>query len=384
MTIEPQLKAKAPLVAGMQRLVVKVGSALLTEPDGLRTQQIEALASDLAAVHQRGIAVTLVSSGAIAAGRSRLPIGDHPSIPERQAAAAVGQIHLMSAYEEVFAQYDIQVAQILIDAGDLASRHRYLNAAHAVETLHQHKILPIVNENDTVSIDELKFGDNDHLSAMVASLVRADLLVVLSDVGGVYTANPLQASDAERIPLIQRVDASLLARARGRGSQLSTGGMESKLKAARKAATAGIPTIITDGRVAGCLHRALDPECDEGSLVLPVGDRLGRRKHWIAFSVKTRGSLHLDAGATEAVCKKGRSLLPSGLTALEGRFEAGDCVSLLDPQGREVARGLTSYGSKETTAILGKRSSEVEDILGYQMGSAVVHRNDLVLLDTLG
>ena len=384
MTIESQLKAKAPVVQGLKRLVVKVGSALLTEPEGLRTAQIEALARDLAAIHQRGIAVTLVSSGAIAAGRARLPIGDRPSIPERQAAAAVGQIHLMSAYEEIFAQYDIQVAQILLDAGDLASRHRYMNAAHAMETLHQHQILPIVNENDTVSIDELKFGDNDHLSAMVASLVRADLLVILSDVEGMFTANPAQQQEAERIPLIRKIDAPLLARARGRGSRLSTGGMESKLKAARKAATAGIPTIITDGRRGGSLERVLDPKCDEGSLILPVGDRLGRRKHWIAFSVKTRGSLHLDSGATLAVCEKGRSLLPTGMTAVEGKFDAGDCVSLLDPEGREVARGLTSYGSGEAAAILGKRSSEVESILGFQMGSAVVHRNDLVLLDNLG
>lgn len=384
MTIESQVEAKAPLIKGLQRLVVKVGSSLLTDPRGLRTEQIESLARELAAIHGRGISVTLVSSGAIAAGRSRLPIGDHPSIPERQAAAAVGQIHLMSAYEEVFAEYGIQVAQILLDADDLASRHRYMNAAHAVETLHQHKILPIVNENDTVSIDELKFGDNDHLSAMVASLVGADLLVILSDVGGMYTANPARQQEAERIPLIARIDAPLLARARGRGSAISTGGMESKLRAARKAATAGIPTIITDGRVPGSLDRALDPKTDEGSLVLPVGDRLGRRKHWIAFSVKPRGTLHLDSGAALAVCEKGRSLLPSGLTALEGRFEAGDCVRLLDPEGREVARGLTSYTSKETNAILGKRSTEVEGILGYQMGAEIVHRNDLVLLDSLG
>ncbi|MDG1400821.1 MAG: glutamate 5-kinase, partial [Candidatus Binatia bacterium] len=259
MTIESQLEAKRPLVAGLQRVVVKIGSSLLTDPDGLRTTQIETLARELAAIHARGVAVTLVSSGAIAAGRSRLPIGEHPTIPERQAAAAVGQIHLMSAYEEVFSEYGIQVAQILLDADDLASRHRYMNAAHAVETLQQHKILPIVNENDTVSIDELKFGDNDHLSSMVASLVRADLLIILSDVGGMYTANPAREQDAERIPLIARIDAPLLARARGRGSSVATGGMESKLRAARKAATAGIPTIITDGRVTGALERAIDP-----------------------------------------------------------------------------------------------------------------------------
>jgi glutamate 5-kinase len=383
MTIESQLEAKRPLVAGLQRVVVKIGSTLLTDPDGLRTTQIETLARELAAIHARGVAVTLVSSGAIAAGRSRLPIGEHPTIPERQAAAAVGQIHLMSAYEEVFSEYGIQVAQILLDADDLASRHRYMNAAHAVETLQQHKILPIVNENDTVSIDELKFGDNDQLSSMVASLVRADLLIILSDVGGMYTANPAREQDAERIPLIARIDAPLLARARGRGSSVATGGMESKLRAARKAATAGIPTIITDGRVTGALARAIDPTCDEGTLILPVGDRLGRREHWIAFSVKPRGSLHLDKGAVIAICEEGRSLLPSGLTALEGRFEAGDCVSLFDPQGQEFARGLASYTSREMASILGKQSGEVEGILGYKMGSSIVHRNDLVLLNSL-
>ncbi|MEO2167871.1 MAG: glutamate 5-kinase, partial [bacterium] len=234
---------------------------------------IRQLAGEIAALRKAGTAVTLVSSGAIAAGRSRIPTPARPTIPERQAAAAVGQIHLMVAYETAFARHDIPVAQILLDAEDLTDRHRFLNATHAIEMLHRHDILPIVNENDTVSVDELKFGDNDHLSAMVASLVAAEVLVILSDVDGVYSAPPDTNPDASRIPVIRRVDARLLARTRSGSSRFGTGGMESKLLAARKAANAGIPTIIADGRAKGALSRALDPTQDEGTLVLATAGR---------------------------------------------------------------------------------------------------------------
>lgn len=256
-----------------KRVVIKIGSSLLADENGLLRPQIRRLAREITALREAGTAVTLVSSGAIAAGRSRIPTPARPTIPERQAAAAVGQIHLMVAFETAFARYDIPVAQILLDAADLADRHRFLNATHAIEMLHRHDVLPIVNENDTVSVDELKFGDNDHLSAMVASLVGADLLVILSDVDGVYSAPPATDPEAQRIPLIRRVDAPLLARTRSGSSRFGTGGMESKLLAARKAAEAGIPTIIADGRAKGALARALDPAQDEGTLVLAAAGR---------------------------------------------------------------------------------------------------------------
>lgn len=370
--------AKPALIRRLRHVVVKIGSSVIANASGLDREQLARLSADIAAVRERGLAITVVSSGAIAAGR-RIFGGAAPrSIPERQAAASVGQIQLMAEWQHSLAAHDVVVAQVLLDADDLASRRRYLNAEHALATLHERGAVPIVNENDTVSVDEIKFGDNDNLSAMVASLVGADLLVMLSDVGGLFTANPLTVPDAQRIAVVERVEPAVLELASG-GGALGTGGMHSKLLAARKAAAAGIATVITDGRRPGALAEALDPSADAGTLVLPLADRLARRKHWIAYSVKPKGVLHCDAGAVVAVSERGRSLLPSGVSAVAGRFEAGDCVSLVGPDGEEFARGLVSYGSAEAASIAGKRSGEVEQILGYKMGDAVVHRSDLVV-----
>jgi glutamate 5-kinase len=371
------------LVARVRSAVVKIGSSVLADEGGLSAPTLERLADEIAAVRAREIAVTVVTSGAIAAGRSVLGGGRPRSIPERQAAASVGQILLMSEYQRVFAARGITVAQILVDAEDLASRHRYLNAAHTISALHRGGILPIVNENDTVAVDELKFGDNDNLSALVAGLVGADLLVLLSDVAGLYESDPRRDPEARRIALLRRVDAEALARVGDDGTSFGTGGMRSKLIAAQKAAHSGIATVIADGRAAGTLARVLDPEGEEGTFVLPNADRLARRKHWIAFSLKPRGTLRCDAGAAAAVRQKGRSLLPSGVTTVEGRFVAGDCVRLVDPDGAEFARGLSTYGAEEAARIAGKRSDEVERVLGYKMGDALVHRDDLVILDAV-
>lgn len=377
--VEASQSARKPaLLARARRLVIKVGSGVLADERGLDGGQIDRLAGDIAEIHRTGHAVTVVSSGAIAAGRSILGIAAPRSIPERQATAAVGQILLMSEWRRAFDARGITVAQILLDADDLADRRRWLNAEHAVASLHASRIVPIVNENDTVAVDELKFGDNDNLSALVANLVAADLLVVLSDVAGLYDANPKTDPAARRIPVVERVDASLLALASG-GSALGTGGMRSKITAAGKAAEAGIATVVADGRRPGTLGRVLDPAADEGTLFLPLEDALARRKHWIAHTLKPAGTLACDEGARDAVAKRGRSLLPSGITAVGGRFEAGDCVSLVGPDGREFARGLAVYGAAEVARIAGRQSAEVEEILGFQMGDAVVHRNDLVV-----
>jgi glutamate 5-kinase len=381
----PQRAAKAALLRRPRQLVIKIGSSVLADDRGISHAQMDRLAAEIAGLRRGGLCVTVVSSGAIAAGRAALGMPAARSIPERQAAAAVGQIILMAEYQRAFGLHGVKVAQILLDAEDLASRRRYLNAEHTVASLHAGGILPIVNENDTVAIDELKFGDNDNLSALVATLVAADLLVILSDVGGLFSRNPRVVPEAERIPLVTRVDAAVLERAGGahagadHSGGLGTGGMSSKLLAARKAAAAGIATVIADGRVPGTLERVLDVGCDVGTLVLPQADRLARRKHWIAYSSKPAGTLTCDAGATAAVVDRGRSLLPSGIVAVSGRFEAGDCVSLATQRGDEFARGLASYSAGEIARIAGKRSSEVEQILGFKMGDAVVHRNDLVL-----
>lgn len=373
-----QSDVKPALLRRVRHVVVKMGSSLLAGPGGLDPAALARLATDIAAIHARDIDVTVVSSGAIAAGRTILGGAAPKTIPERQATASVGQIQLMAEWQKAFAAHGIVVAQILLDADDLANRGRYLNAAHALETLHERRAMPIVNENDTVSVDELKFGDNDNLSALVASLVGADLLLILSDVGGLHTANPATDPDARRIAVIERVDSATLDLASG-GNALGTGGMRSKLLAAKKAAAAGIAAVIADGRSAGTLADVLDPRGDVGTLVLPLADRLARRKHWIAFTVKPKGTLRCDAGAVAAVSERGRSLLPSGVTEVTGRFESGDCVRLVGPDGQEFARGLVSYRASEVTSIAGKKSGDVEKILGYKMGDAIVHRNDLVI-----
>jgi glutamate 5-kinase len=374
-----QASVKPDLLGRLRRVVIKIGSTVLADERGLDRRRLDRLSTDIARIHGRGIAVTVVTSGAIAAGRSRLGIDAPRSIPERQAVAAVGQILLMAEYQRAFEKRAVTVAQILLDAGDLANRRRYLNAEHALASLHQKRILPLVNENDTVAIDELKFGDNDNLSALVASLVGADVLIILSDVGGLYAEDPATHPAALRIPVVPRVDAATLALAGGKPSAFGTGGMQSKLLAARKAASAGIATVVADGRATGTLERILDPSVDVGTLVLPVTDRMARRKHWIAHTIKPTGVVRCDAGAVAAVCERGRSLLPSGITGVSGRFEPGDCVSLVGPDGEEFARGLSSYGSGEVSRIAGRRSADVETLLGYRMGDAVVHRNDLAV-----
>ncbi len=375
-------KASIAALGRLRRVVVKIGSSVLANEEGLASDELARLAGEIGRLKDNGLDVTIVTSGAIAAGRTVLGGGRPRTIPERQAAAGVGQIRLMAEYDRAFSAQGITVAQILLDAEDLASRHRYLNAEHAIFALHRGGVLPIVNENDSVAVDELKFGDNDNLSALVASLVGADLLILLSDVPGLFEADPRVEPSAALIPVLSKIDAKVFARAGDDAGALGTGGMRSKLQAAKKAASAGIATIIADGRTPGTLARVLDLNHDEGTLVLPSADPVARRKHWIAFSVKPRGSVQCDAGATTAVRQRGRSLLPSGVTTVEGRFRSGDCISLLDASGKEFARGLAAYGAEEASRIAGKRSQQVGEILGYELGAELVHRNDLVLLDT--
>jgi glutamate 5-kinase len=269
---------------------------------------------------------------------------------------------------------------VLLTHADLADRRRYLNARHTLRTLLDLGIVPIVNENDTVAVEELRFGDNDHLSALTASLVEADLLVILSDVGGVYTADPTLDPAAVLVPLAS-ADDPLVARAAGPArSEIGTGGMASKLEAAREAAAAGIPTIIADGSREGALAAVFDPEVETGTLIVAGGDPLARRKHWIAYALKPAGAVHVDEGAERAVRKGGRSLLPSGVRAVAGGFGVGDCVSCVGPDGREFARGLVNYSAAEVERLKGAHSRDIERLLGYKGSDEVIHRDDLVLV----
>jgi glutamate 5-kinase len=361
-------------------VVIKVGSSILSSTDGVGRNSVAHLARGLAALHAAGKEVVLVTSGAVAAGMGRLGMKERPkTIPAKQAAAAVGQIALMALYEEHFSARGVRVAQILLTHDDLAHRRRYLNAKHTMRALIEAGVIPIVNENDTVAVEEIQFGDNDNLSALVAVLVEADLLVILSDVAGLYDQDPRIHSEARLIPLVERFDAGLLPSGGGAGP-LGRGGMASKLEAAHKAALSGIPTVIADGRREGSLGLVFDPAIETGTLFLPLADRLTSRKHWIAYTLKPAGALLVDAGAYAAICGRGGSLLPPGVRQVRGVFEEGECVTCLDPGGREFARGLVNYSSADLERIKGARTSQIEKILGYKMGDEIIHRDDLALL----
>jgi glutamate 5-kinase len=311
---------------------------------------------------------------------SRLGMQGRPkTIPVKQAAAAIGQIALMALYEEDFSAYSVHVAQILLTHDDLAHRRRYLNAKHTIQTLLEAGVIPIVNENDTVAVEEIQLGDNDNLSSLVAVLIEADLLVILSDVAGLYDQDPRMHIDARLISLINHFDETVLSRG-GHAGPLGRGGMASKLQAAHKAALSGIPTIIADGRREDTLGSVFDPIQDCGTLFLPVADRLASRKHWIAYTLKPAGALVVDAGACAAIRERGRSLLPPGVREVRGVFDEGECVTCLDDYGREFARGLVNYSSEALERIKGAHTNQIEDILGYKVSNEVIHRDDLALL----
>ena len=375
-----QLVHKQRLLRRQRRAVVKIGSSILSGPGGIDRARLHALAADICALHRQGMALVVVTSGAVAAGMARLGMKQRPqALPERQAAAAVGQIDLMALYEEYFGELGTTVAQILLTHDDLADRARYLNARHTIETLFAAGVVPVANENDTVVTRELRnFGDNDNLSALIAGLVEADLLVLLSDVAGLYTKNPRLHADAELVSLVEDFERADY-RMDGEGP-LGTGGMASKFAAAKKAAAAGIPTVIADGLRAGILAQVFDPQTSTGTLFLPKGDRFASRKHWIAYTLKPAGTVVVDAGAYEAITQRGRSLLPKGIRAVEGKFEGGACVRCVDAAGREFARGLVSYSAAELQQIKGLHSGRIESILGYKLTTEAIHRNDLVLL----
>lgn len=375
------LEYKTPILRRARRVVVKIGSQLLSSSEGIEEARLKGLVRELAALHERKKEIVVVSSGAVAAGMTKLGVKSRPkTIPQKQALAAVGQIKLMALYERHFARFGKSVAQVLLTHEDLANRQRYLNAKHTFQTLLASSIIPIVNENDTVAVEEMKFGDNDHLSALVATLLEADLLVVLSDVEGVYDKDPRAHADAQLISLITETKG--LSRAIGGDSQstFGTGGIATKLGAAEKAAAAGIPTIIGSGLRSGALEHVFDEKEPTGTLILPEENRLASRKHWIAFNLKPAGEIVVDQGARDAVVLKGKSLLPSGLRDIRGVFGVGECVRCLDPEGREFARGLVNYGTAELNQIKGLHTSKIEKVLGYKAYDEIIHRDDLVLL----
>jgi glutamate 5-kinase len=367
-------------VANVRRVVVKVGSSVLTaDGAGLSARAMGPITRDVAEVIIRGKEVIVVSSGAIAAGRSRLGMAERPrTIPQKQAAAAVGQSALIQAWERSFARHGRRVGQVLLTADDLASRRRFLNARHTLMTLLRLGVIPVINENDTVSVDEIKFGDNDHLSALVTNLIQADLLVMLTDTEGLHESDPRKVRRARFVPLVREITPQIERAAAGAAGALGTGGMASKIAAARKTTQFGAVCVVASGR-RRCLSRILSGE-PVGTLFLPRRTPLTSRKHWIAFTREPQGSLRVDEGAVAALKERGKSLLPSGVIQVVGRFGVGDLVRIVDPQGREFARGLVEYASEEVVRIKGLKTSEIERALGYKSTDEVVHRDDLVLL----
>jgi glutamate 5-kinase len=369
------------ILKNVKRLVIKVGSRVITDADnGLDPAVIGRLAAEVAGVRAAGREVIIVSSGAVAAGRKELGSGLKPrTIPQKQAAAAVGQSRLMHAYEEAFAVSGHKVAQILLTRDDLADRQRFLNARATLDTLLDCGIIPIINENDTVVVEEIKFGDNDNLSALVTNLIEAHLLVIMTDIQGLYDKDPRTNPDARLIPLVRNITRDLERAAGGAGSAVGTGGMATKLAAAKKVGRSGVPSIIIDGRKPGLLERVLAGE-ELGTLFLAAREVLNRRKHWIAYTSRPRGRITVDGGAAEVLHQHGRSLLPSGVLRVEGEFERGTCVRVCGPDGAEFARGITDYSWREIGKILGCKSSEIEQILGYRYGDEIIHRDNLVIL----
>jgi glutamate 5-kinase len=367
--------------AAAKRVVIKVGSSLVTEDQQLSEKKISLLAEEVALLQKEGREMLITSSGAIAAGMGRLGLVRRPqNIPEKQAAAAIGQSYLMWAYERAFSRRGCQVAQILLTQDEFSYRRRYLNARNTLFTLLSHGVVPIVNENDSVAVEEIQVGDNDTLSATVACLAEADLLLILSDVPGFFTADPGCEEDACLIPLVDGITEEIRAAAGSARTGTGTGGMATKLEAARKVTDFGIPMVIADGRDPAAVSRVLAGE-KTGTLFLPQRQKMAGRKHWILHSIPPQGRIIVDAGAARAITSGGKSLLPAGVTAVEGDFSAGDAVRILGPGGGEIARGLVNYSSTDVIRIKGLQSDQVILVLGYTY-EEVVHRDDLVLVET--
>jgi glutamate 5-kinase len=368
-----------------KRIVLKVGSRLVASREtGLHTDRIERLAVQLAALKGQGKELVMVSSGAIMCGIEKLGLREYPkSLPMKQAAAAVGQSRLMWAYEKAFEKEGLKVAQILLTRDDLTSRSRFLNSRHTLTALLEFGVIPIINENDTVAVEEIKFGDNDSLAGLVAHVVDADLLVILSDVAGLYTDDPRTNPQASLIPVVPEVTADVERLAGDTTTFEGTGGMRTKVLAAKNAASYGVATVIMGGErmeELGALFEGIDEGIDIGTLFLPKEQQLNSRKHWIAHTLKAKGQLVLDDGAVEALVRRGKSLLPSGIKAVRGEFEAGDSVACLDPLGREIAKGLVNYSSQAIAKIMGLKTTEIHRTLGYKDYDEVIHRDNLVIM----
>lgn len=364
------------------RIVVKVGSNVLTADQGLNLPVIYDLSKQISQLMENGVEVILVSSGAMASGQKKIGLTKRPDeIPKRQAVAAVGQTGLMMEYEKAFGVYGIKVAQILLTGDDLnATRDRYLNARNTLNTLLSWKIIPIVNENDTVVVDEIKFGDNDNLSAMISLLMNADLLINLTDIDGLYTGDPRKQADVELISEVESIDESIEKIASDIPGSLGTGGMLSKVRAAAKVTNAGIPMVITNGRETDILKTVMTGK-KVGTFFVPANEKLSSRKCWIGYNIKPKGVLLIDDGAAQAILKQGKSLLPGGIIDVKGDFGIGDAVELSGENNSRIAVGLVNYSSSDIRRIMGCKTDQIQVCLGEKLYDEVIHRDNLTILN---
>jgi glutamate 5-kinase len=367
------------ILARTRRVVIKVGSAVMTTANGLNNEFINELTDNISQLLRKGTEVVLVSSGAIAAGFKKIGLPSKPTaIPQKQAVAAIGQTTLMQNYEQAFDRHGIKVAQLLLTRNDLANRQRYLNARNTLFTLLNWRVIPIINENDTVVVEEIQFGDNDNLSALISSLVQAELLIILTDIDGLYDRDPRDHEDACRIPLVEKIDSRLERVVSRQPGVIGSGGMFSKIQAAKKAASVGISTIIAHGLKPNIIERIFAGD-EEGTLILSHATKLRSRQYWLAYTTNPTGDIVVDDGARQVLRFQGKSLLPAGIVGVHGRFSAGAAVRLIDTNGEVIGIGLSNYSANDLACIKGLKTCNIKQSLGFKGYDEVVHRDNMVI-----
>jgi glutamate 5-kinase len=371
--------ARKQIVSNVKRALIKIGTGVLAGTDGLDLGIVEQLVDEIVKLRSGGMQIVIVTSGAIASGKHRMGItGKLKSMPQKQACAAIGQGRLMRVYSNAFGRHSVHVAQILLTMSDLTDRTRYINVRNTLSTLMDWNVVPVINENDTVSVDEIKFGDNDHLAAMIANIIQADILINLTNTEGLFDRNPAGKQRARLIKIVHEITDEIESMATAEADPVGMGGMRSKVIAARKVTACGIPYVIAKGKTKGILTDLFAGK-EKGTLFLPSAEPMTSREYWIAFTLRSRGKLFLDDGAKNAIVNQGKSLLPSGITKVEGDFEVGDPVICIGTDGKAFAKGLVNYGSKDLVKIQGLKTAKIMQVLGYKDYDEVIHRDNMAV-----
>ena len=373
------IQVRKQIVSNVKRALIKVGTGVLAGADGLDLGIVEQLVDEIVKLRSGGMQIVIVTSGAIASGKHRMGItGRLNSMPQKQACAAIGQGRLMRIYSNAFGRHSVYVAQILLTMSDLTDRTRYINVRNTLSTLMDWNVVPIINENDTVSVAEIKFGDNDHLAAMIANVIQADILINLTNTEGLYDRNPAGKQRARLIKIVPEITDEIESMATAEADPVGMGGMRSKVIAARKVTACGIPYIIARGKTKGILADLFAGK-EKGTLFLPSAEPMTSREYWIAFTLRSRGKLFLDDGAKNAIVSQGKSLLPSGITKVEGDFAVGDPVLCIGTDGKAFAKGLVNYSSKDLVKIQGLKTAKIMQVLGYKDYDEVIHRDNMAV-----